>query len=31
MQPGVTVSFEAVGHAEFVNLGGDDTPLEVPA
>jgi hypothetical protein len=22
------VRFEAVSHAEFVNLGGDDTPLE---
>ncbi|WP_338476727.1 5-oxoprolinase subunit PxpB [Pseudomonas khavaziana] len=28
MQPGDTVRFEAVSHAEFVNLGGDDTPLE---
>ncbi|MGR3887459.1 5-oxoprolinase subunit B family protein [Pseudomonas sp. 1152_12] len=28
MQPGDTVRFEAVGHAEFINLGGDDTPLE---
>ncbi|CRM07706.1 Sporulation inhibitor KipI [Pseudomonas sp. 24 E 13] len=31
MQPGDTVRFEAVGHAEFVNLGGDDTPLEAHA
>lgn len=31
MQPGDTVRFEAVGHAEFVNLGGDDTPLEAQA
>jgi hypothetical protein len=30
MQPGDTVRFEAVGHAEFINLGGDDTPLEAP-
>jgi KipI family sensor histidine kinase inhibitor len=28
MQPGDTVSFSAVEHAEFVRLGGDDTPLE---
>lgn len=28
MQPGDTVRFEAVSHAEFLNLGGDDTPLE---
>ena len=28
MQPGDTVRFEAVSHAEFINLGGDDTPLE---
>ena len=31
MQPGDTVQFEAVSHAEFINLGGDDTPLEVQA
>lgn len=31
MQPGDTVRFESVGHAEFINLGGDDTPLEVQA
>ncbi|WP_300634080.1 allophanate hydrolase subunit 1 [Pseudomonas sp.] len=31
MQPGDTVRFEAVDHAEFVNLGGDDTPLEAQA
>ncbi|EJM74773.1 TIGR00370 family protein [Pseudomonas sp. GM49] len=31
MQPGDTVRFEAIGHAEFINLGGDDTPLEVQA
>jgi KipI family sensor histidine kinase inhibitor len=29
MQPGDSVSFVAVDHAEFVRLGGDDTPLEV--
>ncbi|MHC8315605.1 5-oxoprolinase subunit B family protein [Pseudomonas sp. LB3P31] len=29
MQPGDTVRFEAVEYAEFINLGGDDTPLEV--
>lgn len=28
MQPGDTVRFAAIGHAEFINLGGDDTPLE---
>ncbi len=28
MQPGDTVRFKAVSHAEFINLGGDDTPLE---
>jgi allophanate hydrolase subunit 1 len=28
MQPGDTVRFAAVGHAEFIALGGDDTPLE---
>ena len=28
MQPGDTVRFAPVSHAEFVNLGGDDTPLE---
>lgn len=31
MQPGDTVRFVSVSHAEFVNLGGDDTPLAVPA
>ena len=31
MQPGDTVRFEAVDHAEFINLGGDDTPLEAQA
>lgn len=31
MQPGDTVRFEAVSHAEFINLGGDDTPLEAHA
>ncbi|AZF09796.1 Allophanate hydrolase 2 subunit 1 [Pseudomonas sp. R2-37-08W] len=31
MQPGDTVRFEAVSHAEFVALGGDDTPLEAQA
>ncbi len=31
MQPGDTVRFEAIGHAEFINLGGDDTPLEARA
>ena len=31
MQPGDTVRFEPVGHAEFINLGGDDTPLEAQA
>ena len=29
MQPGDTVSFAAIERAEFVRLGGDDTPLEV--
>ena len=28
-QPGDSVTFAAVDHAEFVRLGGDDTPLEV--
>lgn len=28
MQPGDTVQFEAVSHAEFIRLGGDDTPQE---
>ncbi|MCK3861038.1 5-oxoprolinase subunit PxpB [Pseudomonas sp. B329] len=28
MQPGDTVRFAPVSHTEFVNLGGDDTPLE---
>ncbi|AHC34302.1 allophanate hydrolase [Pseudomonas fluorescens] len=31
MQPGDTVRFAAVSHAEFINLGGDDTPLEAQA
>ncbi|SDY31787.1 5-oxoprolinase subunit PxpB [Pseudomonas salomonii] len=31
MQPGDTVRFEAVDHAEFINLGGDDTSLEAQA
>jgi KipI family sensor histidine kinase inhibitor len=31
LQPGDTVRFAAVDHAEFIRLGGDDTPLEVPA
>lgn len=31
MQPGDTVRFAPVSHAEFVNLGGDDTPLEARA
>ncbi|MCK6186895.1 MULTISPECIES: 5-oxoprolinase subunit PxpB [unclassified Pseudomonas] len=31
MQPGDTVRFEPVEHAEFINLGGDDTPLEAQA
>lgn len=31
MQPGDTVRFEAVSHAEFISLGGDDTPLEAQA
>ncbi|MFL9671516.1 5-oxoprolinase subunit PxpB [Pseudomonas marginalis] len=31
MQPGETVRFESVSHAEFINLGGDDTPLEAQA
>lgn len=29
MQPGDTVCFTSIEHAEFVRLGGDDTPLEV--
>ena len=29
MQPGDRVRFEAVEHAEFIRLGGDDRPLEV--
>lgn len=28
MQPGDTVRFEAVSHRQFIQLGGDDTPLE---
>ncbi|WP_342653382.1 allophanate hydrolase subunit 1 [Pseudomonas sp. F3-2] len=28
MQPGDTVRFAPVSHAEFIRLGGDDTPLE---
>ncbi|MBC3236752.1 5-oxoprolinase subunit PxpB [Pseudomonas lurida] len=31
MQPGDTVRFEAVERAEFIKLGGDDTPLEAQA
>ena len=31
MQPGDTVRFEAVDRAEFLTLGGDDTPLEAQA
>lgn len=31
MQPGDTVRFEAVDHAEFIKLDGDDTPLEAQA
>ena len=31
MQPGDTVRFEAVNHAEFIHLGGDDTPLDAQA
>ncbi|MGZ0702227.1 5-oxoprolinase subunit B family protein [Pseudomonas sp. L5B5] len=31
LQPGDRVRFAAVGRAEFVRLGGDDSPLEVPA
>ena len=31
MQPGDSVRFEAVSHAEFIRLGGDDTPLEALA
>ncbi|AZC80657.1 MULTISPECIES: 5-oxoprolinase subunit B family protein [Pseudomonas] len=31
MQPGDSVRFAAVDHAEFIRLGGDDRPLEVPA
>ncbi len=31
MQPGDTVRFAAVEHAEFIKLGGDDTPLEAQA
>ena len=29
LQPGDSVRYEAVSHAEFMRLGGDDTPLEV--
>ena len=31
MRPGDTVRFESVDHAEFIHLGGDDTPLETQA
>jgi KipI family sensor histidine kinase inhibitor len=31
MQPGDTVRFEPVERAEFIHLGGDDTPLEAQA
>ena len=29
LQPGDSVRYEAISHAEFIRLGGDDTPLEV--
>ncbi|TFY91090.1 allophanate hydrolase subunit 1 [Pseudomonas kairouanensis] len=31
MQPGDSVRFEPVEHAQFIKLGGDDTPLEAQA
>jgi len=31
MQPGDSVQFAPVSHAEFINLGGDDTPQEALA
>ena len=31
LQPGDSVRYEAVSHAEFIRLGGDDTPLEISA
>lgn len=31
LRAGDRVRFEPIGHAEFVRLGGDDTPLEVQA
>jgi KipI family sensor histidine kinase inhibitor len=31
MQPGDSVCFAPIEHAEFLRLGGDDTPLEVLA
>ena len=31
LQPGDSVRYEAVSHAEFIRLGGDDTPLETSA
>lgn len=31
LQPGDTVRFAAVEHAEFIRLGGDDSPLEAQA
>jgi len=31
LQPGDTVRFEPVDHAEFIRLGGDDSPLEALA
>ncbi len=31
MQPGDTVRFAVIDHAEFIKLGGDDTPLEALA
>lgn len=31
MQPGDTVRFAPIDHAEFIRLGGDDTPLEALA
>ena len=30
-EPGDTVRFASVSHAEFIHLGGDDTPLEAQA
>jgi len=28
LQPGDRVRFEPIDHAEFIRLGGDDSPLE---